>query len=158
MLSLFKYFRCSLRHSASSPLVSAARTSLPFLFSPTLALSSPPSLLSYKTVWHIWHELSSFSSFTTRQQWVPRHSFFPGNDAADELARRNALLVPSAIPCSLSPIISRIHYPLVSDWWRTVSSKFFDTRVFRCRLKNVYLLVTLAVSSLVFAATDTAYC
>ena len=53
----------------------------------------------------------------------------PGNDAADELARRGALLAPSAVPCSLSPLISRIHSRLISDWRRTVSSKFFDTQV-----------------------------
>ena len=35
----------------------------------------------------------------------------------------------SAIPCSLSPFISRIHSCLFSDWKRTVSSKFFDTQV-----------------------------
>ena len=55
--------------------------------------------------------------------------FLPGNDTADELARREALLAPSAIPCSLSPVISRIHSRLISDWRRTVSSKFFDTQV-----------------------------
>ena len=49
--------------------------------------------------------------------------------SADELARRGALLVPSTIPCSLSPLISRIHSSLFSDWRRTVSSKFFDTQV-----------------------------
>ena len=38
-------------------------------------------------------------------------------------------LVPSIIPCSLSPLISRIHPCLFSDWRRTVSSKFFDTQV-----------------------------
>ena len=59
----------------------------------------------------------------------PGHSFLPGNDAADELARRGALLVPSAIPCSLSPLISLIHSRLFLDWRRTVSSKFFDTQV-----------------------------
>ena len=59
----------------------------------------------------------------------PGHSFLPGNDAADELARRGALLAPSAIPCSLSPLISRIHSSLFSDWRRIVSSKFFDTQV-----------------------------
>ena len=48
---------------------------------------------------------------------------------ADELARRGALLAPSAIPCSLSPLISRIHFRLITDWRRTVSSKFFDTQV-----------------------------
>ena len=37
--------------------------------------------------------------------------------------------MPSAIPCSLSPLISRIHSCLFSDWRRTVSSKFFDTQV-----------------------------
>ena len=34
-----------------------------------------------------------------------------------------------AVPCSLSFLISRIHSSLLSDWRRTVSSKFFDTHV-----------------------------
>ena len=59
----------------------------------------------------------------------PEYSFLPGNDAADELARRGALLVLSAIPCSLSPLISRIHCCLFSDWRCIVSSKFFDIQV-----------------------------
>ena len=48
---------------------------------------------------------------------------------ADELARHKTLLAPSAIPCSLSPLISRIHSCLFSNWRRTVSSKFFNTQV-----------------------------
>ena len=74
-------------------------------------------------------DLSSLSSCFIRLQWVPGHSFLPGNDVADELARRGALLAPSAIPCSLSPLVSRIQSRLISDWERTVSSKFFDTQV-----------------------------
>ena len=37
--------------------------------------------------------------------------------------------MPSAIPCSLTPLTSRTHSCLYSDWRRTVSSKFFDTQV-----------------------------
>ena len=98
---------------------------------------SPPSFLLSQTLWQIWQEPSFLSSCFIRLQWiwqelpslfsciiklkwVPRHSFLPGNHAADELARRGALLVPSAISCSLSLLISRIDSCLFSDWRRTI--------------------------------------
>ena len=92
-------------------------------------LSSPPSFLLYQTLWQIWQKLCSLSFCFIRLQWVPGHSFLPGNDAPDELARRGALLAPSAVPCSLSPLTSRIHSRLISDWRRTVSLKFLDSQV-----------------------------
>ena len=59
-------------------------------------LSSPPSFLLPQTLWQIWQELSSLSSCSTRLQWVRGHSFLPNNDAADDLARQEALLAPSS--------------------------------------------------------------
>ena len=42
-------------------------------------------------------------------------------------------------PCSLSPLISRIHSSLFSDWRCTVSSKFFDTQVSLISIKELVL-------------------
>ena len=113
--------------------------SLLFSYYLTLVLSSPPSFLLLQPLWQIWQELSSLSSCIIRLQWVPEYSFLPENDAADELTRRRALLVPSAILCCLSSLISRIHSCHISDWRCTVSAKFCDTRVFSISTKEVVL-------------------
>ena len=76
----------------------------------------------------LWQELSSLYC-SIWLQWFYGHSFLAGNDAADELARRGALLAPSETPCSLSSLLSRIHSCLFSYWRRNAASKFFDTQV-----------------------------
>ena len=103
------------------------KSAIVLLYSPylTLVLSSPLISNSVADVAGTVFSLLLFYQTTMG----PGHSFSPGNDAANELARRGALLAPSAIPCTLSSFISRIHSCLSSDWRRTVSSKFFDTQV-----------------------------
>ena len=91
----------------------------------TLTLYSPSSFLLPQSLLETVFSLLQFYQATMG----PGHSFLPDDDAADELARRGALLVPSAIPCSYSSLISGIHSSLFSDWRHTVSSKFFDTQV-----------------------------
>ena len=113
-------------------LISDSRSVLATLF-------SPPFFLLPQTLWQIWMKLLSLSSCSIRIQWVPGHSFLPGNDAADELARRGALLAPSAIPCSLFPLISRIHSSPFSGWRRTVSSIYFDTQVLSISTEELVL-------------------
>ena len=135
-------------------------TSLFFSSYLTLVLFSPPRLLLRLSFYLKLSGRSGrncFFSWSIQLQWVPGHSFLSGNDAANALARRGALLVHSAIPCSLSPLISRIHSCLFSDWRRTVSSKFFDTQVASISIEELMLLVMLNVFSLVYAARDIAF-
>ena len=98
-------------------------------------------------MWLIWQELSSLFSCSIRLQLVTGHSFLPWNDAADGLARRGALLAPYAIPCSLSPLISRFRSCLFLDGRRTVSSKSLTHRLPQLPPRNLCSLVTLAVFS-----------
>ena len=103
-------------------------------------LSFPLSFLLPETLWQIWQELSSLCSGSIRLQWVSGHSFLLGNDAADEMARRGALLARCATPCSLSLLTSRIHSCLFSDWRHTISSQFFDTQAHSISTEELVLL------------------
>ena len=64
----------------------------------------------------------------------------------------------SVILCSLSPLISHIYFCLFSDWRRAFSSNSSTHRFPKFSLRNLCSLVALAVPSLIFAETDTAYC
>ena len=79
----------------------------------------------------------------------------PRNDAADELARPGALLVPSAIPFSLSFLNTLVFSPTES----VLSHRNFSTHRFPwLPLRNLCSLFTLAVCSLVYAATNRVDC
>ena len=129
--------------------------SLLFSYYLTLLLSSPPYPLLHVSFYLKLSGRNCFlSSCSIRLQRDPGHSFLPGNDTADELARRGALLAHSAIPCSLSPLISRIH----SRTGDVLSHRGILTHRFpRFPPRNLCSLVMLAVSSLVYAATYTAF-
>ena len=117
--------------SDSRPVLS----SIFFFYLPFLHLFFlPQSLLQ------IWQKLSSLSSCSIKVHWVPGNLFLLVNNVADELARRGALLAPSASVCSLSSLISRIHSCLFSDWRHTVSLKFFDTQVPSISTEELLLL------------------
>ena len=122
----------------------------------TLALSLPPGPSSFLLPQSLWQESFFFSSCSIRLQWVSGHSFLPGNDADNKLARPGALLVPSAIPFSLSPFISCIHSSRTGGVLSGLNSSTY--RFPRFSPRNLLFLVTLAVFSPVFVATSTAFC
>ena len=91
--------------------------SLLFSYYLTLVLSSPPSFRLSQTLWQIWQELSSLSFCSIRLQWVPDNRFSRGTTRPDG----ERYLRPPQPLIGLSS--------LISDWRRTVPSKFFDTQV-----------------------------
>ena len=143
---------------------STNKSAISLLFSYlTLVLSSPPypllCLSSYlKLCGRSGRNCFLSPPVQSGYKWVPGHSFLPGNDVADKLARRGALLAPSAIPCSLSSLISHITL-LFSRTGGILSHRNSVThRSPQFPPRNLYSLAMLVVSSLVYSATDTAYC
>ena len=131
-------------------------TSLLSSFYLTLALSSPSFLLP-QFLRQIWQELSSLSSYSIKLQWVPGHSFLSGNDAVDDLARRECYL------CSLQSLVVSLLLSLVSThlFSRTGGVLFYrnsSTHKFpRFPPRNLCSLITLTVFSIVYDETDTAF-
>ena len=118
----------------------------------TLALSSAPSFFYFK----LSRRICLLSPPVLSGYNGSPHSFLPENEAADDLARRGALLVPYAILCSLSPLTSRIYFSRTRGVLSHQNS--LTHRFPRFPPRNLCSLVTLAVFSLVYAATNTAYC
>ena len=116
-------------------LSSINKSAISFLFSSylTLVLSSPPSFLLSQTLWQIWQELFFLSSCSIRLQWVPDTRF------SRVTIRLMSWLDGMTYLHPLQSLSSRIHSRLFSDWWLTVSSKFFDTQVFSISTQELVL-------------------
>ena len=135
-------------------LVSAAPTTLPLLFSSYLTCSfSPPCPFFHHSftsnLYQMWQELSSYSSCSIRLQWAPDTRFSRGTTPLMSWPDAERYLCP----------LQSLVVSLLSTFFKlqaTVSSKFFDAQFPRFPLRNLRFL--LAVFSLVFAATDTAFC
>ena len=151
---------CKLSAGLSSTNKSA--TSFLLSFSLTLALLSPPCPLLRLSFYLNLTRRSGRNSFLflfvlSGYKWVLGHTFFPGNDAADELVRWGAysrplqsLVVSLFLSIKATLLFSRTGGVLSHLNSLTPRFPLFPPR-------NLCSLVMLAVFSLVFAATDTAY-
>ena len=120
-------------------------------------LSSSPFFLLPQFLWQTWRELSSLSSCSITLQWVPGHSFLPGNDAADELAdeERYSRPLQSLVISLLLSFVSTLLYPRtggVLSHRNSLTHKLLDFHRGTCAP------LSRSLCSLVYAATDTAYC
>ena len=89
-------------------------------------LSSPPSFLLPQTLWPIWQELSALSFCSIRLNGSTDTHFSWGTTQLMSWPDGDCYLHPPQSLGSLSPLISRIHSCLSSDWRHTGSSKFFN--------------------------------
>ena len=93
-------------------------------------LSAPLPYLTPKSLSNTQSLLNSLSqSKVVHLQWIPGHSFLPGNDLADSLAKAGAFLNPSNISVSLAPLISFQRQSLYTSWRRIVQSGFFQHQI-----------------------------
>ena len=121
-------------------------------------LSSPPPFLLPQTLWQIWQELSSLSSWSIRLQWDPGTRFF--RETAQLLSWPDwgrYLRPPQSLVVSL--LLSLVSTLVFSRTGGVLYYQNFSTHRFpRFPPRNLCSLVMLAVFSLVYAATDTAFC
>ena len=142
---------CCLRNTNKSAIF------LLFSYYLTLVLSSPLSFLLSQTLWQIWHELSSLSSCSIRLQWSPDTRFYRGTTRLMSWPDRERYLRP---PQSLvvSLLLSLVSSLLFSRTGGVLSHLNSWTHWFlQFPPRNLCSLAVLAVFSLVYAATNTAY-
>ena len=90
----------------------------------------PPTIFNPQIPTNTQSLLDSLSqSKVIHLQWIPGHSFLPGNDLADSLANAGASLNPSSISVSLAPLISSQRLSLYTSWRRSVQSGFFQHQI-----------------------------
>ena len=119
-------------------------------------LSSPLSFLLPQTLWQIWQELFSFSFCLIRLQWAPGYLFSRETTRLMSWPdREHYSHPPQCLVVSL--LLSLVYILLFSRTGGVLSHRNSSTHKFpRFPLRNLCFLVTLAVFSLVYAATDTA--
>ena len=161
--NMFKFFRWSLRHSARSLLVSAAPTSLPFLFYYlTLVLSSPPRpflhLFSYlKLCGRSGRNCLLSPPVLSGYNGFPDTRFSRGTTRLTSLPDGERYLRPpqSLVVSLLLFLVSTLVFSRTGDVMSLPN--ILTHRLPRLPLRNLCSVVMLAVLSLVFAAMDTVF-
>ena len=121
-------------------------------------LSSIPSFLLPQSLWQIWQELSSLPSCSIRLQWVLKYCFSQETTWLMSWPDEEHYLCPlQSLVVSL--LLSLISTLLFSQTGGIQSHQNFLTHMFpQFPLRNLCSLIMLAVFSLVYAATNTAFC
>ena len=160
---MFKFFRWSLHHSASSLLVSAASTSLPGLFSSclTLVLSSPLCPLlhicSYLKLCGRSGRNCLLSPVLSSYNGSPDTRFSRGTTRLMSWPDGERYLrPPQCLAVSLLSLVSTLVFSRTEGVLSHLNS--LTHRFPQFLLRNLCSLVMFAVFSLTYIATDTAYC